>query len=68
MKHQRKHNRRKSNYQTRIGMFVGQCSVCRQRDVSCARGSSGKFVCKDCDPVAYGEVARIEKERWLSGE
>lgn len=61
----RNHNGR-SNY--RIGMVTGQCWTCKQRYISCARLESGKFVCKDCDPVTYGEVARIEKERWINGK
>jgi hypothetical protein len=56
----------RSNY--RVGMVFGQCWSCKQRDVSCARLENGRFVCKDCDPVTYGEVARIEKERWYSGK
>ena len=58
-------NRRRRNY--RVGMVTGQCWSCRQKNVSCARLENGRFVCKDCDPVTYGEVARIEKERWISG-
>lgn len=56
----------RSNY--RVGMVFGQCWSCKQRDVSCGRLENGRFVCKDCDPVTYGEVARIEKERWYSGK
>ena len=60
--------RRNGRAHYRVGMVFGQCWSCKQRDMSCARLENGKFVCKDCDPVTYGEVARIEKERWYSGK
>ncbi len=62
----KRRNNGRSNY--RVGMIHGQCWSCKQRDVSCGRLESGKCVCQDCDSVTYGEVARIEKARWMSGK
>jgi len=62
----RRYQDRRSSW--KVGMVCGQCWNCKQRDVSCGRLESGKFVCRDCDLVTYGEVARVEKERWISGK
>ena len=43
-----------------------KCSICQQKKSVATEKRRFQKICRDCDPVSYDRVAKLQKENWIS--